>query len=184
MSPRGAKVVALIAVLAAVAVVATLCMKEPERQLPDEGAAVEEIGEGVQSVRLAFASRGAGRMIEERREIAVMEDPASRASRIVEELAAGPSGEDTDGTIPDGTRVLSVFFDGTGWAIVDLSSEFVDNHPGGSTGELFTIRSIVKTLAMNFPDVERVSILVDGREIETIAGHIDASVPFPVEQYR
>jgi hypothetical protein len=42
----------------------------------------------------------------------------------------------------------------------------------------------VKTLALNFPDIERVSILVDGGEVETIAGHIDASVPFPVEQYR
>lgn len=179
-----AKLVALVVVLAAVAVMVTLCMREPDEQLPDEGAAVEELGEGVQSVRLAFASRGAGRTVEERREIVVMEDPASRARRIMEELAAGPTGEEADGTIPLGTRVLSVFFDGVGGVFVDFSRELVDNHPGGSTGELFTIRSVVRTLSMNFPDVERVSILVEGSEIETISGHIDASVPFPVEQYR
>jgi germination protein M len=179
-----AKLTALVVVLAAVTVIVTLCMKEPDQRIPDEGVAVEELGEGVQSVRLVFASRSAGRTIEERREIVVMEDHASRARRIMEELAAGPTGEDVDGTIPAGTRVLSVFFDGTGGAFVDFSREFVDGHPGGSTGELFTIRSIVKTLALNFPDVERVSILVDGSEIETIAGHIDASVPFPVDQYR
>ncbi len=179
-----AKLIALVVVLAAVAVIVTLCMREPDEPLPDEGAAVEELGPGIQSVRLAFASRGAGRSVEERREIVVMEDAASRARRIMEELVAGPTGTDSDGTIPDGTRVISVFFDGTGQAFVDFSREFVDNHPGGSAGELFTIRSVVKTLALNFPDVERVSILVEGKELETIAGHIDASVPFPVEQYR
>ena len=63
-----AKLVALVVVLAAVAVMVTLCMREPDEQLPDEGAAVEELGEGVQSVRLASPagvpagpSRSAGR---------------------------------------------------------------------------------------------------------------------------
>ena len=184
MNLMRAKLVALVVILAAVAVVVTLCTRETDEQPSGEGAVVEELGEGVQSVRLVFASRGAGRTIEERREIVVMEDPASRARRIVEELVAGPADDEADGTIPPSTRVLSVFFDGTGGAFVDFSKELVDDHPGGSTGELFTIRSIVKTLALNFPDIERVSILVDGDEVETIAGHIDASVPFPVEQYR
>jgi len=179
-----ARVIALVVVLLAVVVVLTLCMRKPESSPSDEGAAVEELGEGVQSVQLAFASKGAWRMIEERREIVVMDDQASRAHRIMEELAAGPVRDDADGTIPAGTRVLSVFFDGTGGAFVDFSSEFMDNHPGGSSGELFTIRSIVRTLTLNFPNVERVSILVDGHQIETIAGHIDASEPFPVEQYK
>lgn len=178
------RLVAIVVVLAAVAVVVALCMKEPPAELPPEGMALEELGDGVQSVILAFGSHGGGGLIEERREIVVMEDAASRARTILEELAAGPGGTDAVATIPLGTRVRSVFFDGTGGAFVDLSSEFVDNHPGGSAGELFTIRSIVKTLSLNFPDVERVSLLVEGEEIETIAGHIDASVPFPVEQYR
>jgi hypothetical protein len=179
-----AKLVALVVVLAAVAVIVTLCMREPDEQVTDEGVGVEELGDGVQSVRLAFASRGAGRMIEERREIVVMEDPASRAKKILEELAEGPTTDEADGTVPAGTQVRNVFFDGTGGAFADFSREFVDNHPGGSAGELYTIRSIVRTLALNFPDVERVTILVEGEEIESIAGHIDASLPFPVEQYR
>lgn len=179
-----AKLVALVVILAAIVVVVTLCMRDAQLGPVDDESVVEELGQGVQSVLLSFASRGAGRLVEERREIVVMEDQASRARRIVEELAEGPTIEDADGTIPVGTRVLSVFFDGTGGVFVDLSREFVDNHPGGSAGELFTIRSIVRTLSLNFPDVERVSILVDGAAIETIAGHIDASVPFPVEQYR
>jgi germination protein M len=179
-----ARIIALVVILLAVAVVATLCMRRPTEGVTDEGSSVEDVGEGVQSVLLSFASKGAWQMIDERRDIVVKDDPASRAKRIMEELAAGPTRDDADGTIPTGTRVNSVYFDGTGGAFVDFSREFTENHPGGSSGELFTIRSIVRTLALNFPDVERVSILVDGREIETIAGHIDASEPFPVDQYK
>lgn len=184
MSLTRARIIALCVVIAAVVVVVALCTRQPEEGLPTEGAAVEELGPGVQSVLLAFASRGGSRTVDERREIAVPEDRASRAKRILEELAAGPRERGADGTVPMGTRVLSVFFDDTGGAYVDFSREFIDNHPGGSAGELFTIRSVVRTLALNFPDVERVSILVDGAGIETVAGHIDASVPFLVEQYR
>ena len=140
MNLMRARVIALVVVLLAVVVLLTLCMREPDAGPSDEGAAVEELGEGVQSVLLAFASKGAWRMIEERREIVGMDDQASRAHRIMEELAAGPVRDDADGTIPAGTNVLSVFFDGTGGAFVDFSSEFTENHPGGSSGELFTIR--------------------------------------------
>ena len=88
------------------------------------------------------------------------------------------------GTMPRGTTVRSVVFDDAGGVFVDFSRELVANHPGGSTGELFTIRSVVRTLSMNFPEVESVRFLVEGREIETVAGHIDVSGPLPVDQYR
>jgi germination protein M len=184
LSVRRAKLIAICVVIAAAAVVVALFVREPPRELPEEGAAVEELWEGVQSVLLTFASSGATRTIDERREIVVPEDRAGRARKILEELAAGPTTEGASPTIPVGTRVNSVVFDDTGGAYIDFSPELVKNHPGGSTGELFTIRSIVRTMALNFPDVERVTILVDGKEIETIAGHIDASVPFLVENYR
>ena len=87
-------------------------------------------------------------------------------------------------TIPRQTRVISVVFDDAGGVYVDFSRELIDNHPGGSAGETFTIRSVVATLAENFPEVRSVKFLVDGREIETIAGHYDASDAFLVESYR
>jgi spore germination protein GerM len=184
LSLRGAKLIAVCVGIAAVAVIIALVVREPARELPEEGVVVEELGEGVQSVLLTFASSGATRTIDERREIVVPEDRASRARKILEELAEGPETAGAVRTIPVGTKISSVIFDDTGGVFVDFSPELVENHPGGSTGELFTIRSIVRTLSLNFPDVERVRVLVDGEEIETIAGHIDASVPFLVENYR
>lgn len=156
----------------------------PSEDLQPGGAVEEELGRGVQSVVLVFGDPSAMRLVEERREIVVPADRAIRAKRILEELARGPSESGGVRTLPEGTGIRSVVFDDSGGAFVDFTRELVDKHPGGSTGELMTISSVVQTLARNFPNVERVTFLVEGREIETIAGHIDATVPFSVDQYR
>jgi spore germination protein GerM len=177
------KAIVVALVVLAVALIFILRDREPPAGIPEGGMLEEEMGRGIQSVTLVFADNAATGMVEERREIAVPQDRAGRAKRILEELAAGPR-ESGVRTLPYGTRVLSVFFDEQGGVFVDFSRELVDNHPGGSTGELFTIRSVVQTLAANFPDIESVRFLVEGQEVETIAGHIDASVPFLVGNYR
>jgi spore germination protein GerM len=177
------KAVVVALVVVAVVLIVALRDREPPADMPEGDVLEEEIGRGIQSVTLVFADRTASGTVEERREVAVPEDRAGRAKRILSELAEGPS-ESGVRTLPYGTRVLSVFFDERGGVFVDFSRELVDNHPGGSTGELFTIRSVVQTLAANFRDIESVRFLVEGEEIETIAGHIDASVPFLVGNYR
>lgn len=158
--------------------------RSPEDEGGLEGAAEEELGPGVQTVDLAFANGAATGLVTESRTIEVPEDRAGRARALLQALADGPRESGSVATIPSGTRVLSVFFDGAGGAFVDFSEELTRNHPGGSTGELMTIRSVVRTLAINFDSVESVRFLVAGREVETIAGHLDASEPFSVEQYR
>ena len=184
MSLARIKWIAVILLIVVIALLVALCDRQPADHVSREGAVEEELGPGVQSAVLFFADRGATGMVEERREIVVGEDRASRAKRILEELARGPREGGGVRTIPAATRVNSVFFDDAGGAYVDFSAEFLVNHPGGSTGELFTIRSVVLTLSANFPDIETVQFLVEGDEIETIAGHLDASAPFDVAQYR
>jgi hypothetical protein len=60
---------------------------------------------------------------------------------------------------------------------VDLSAEVVRAHPGGSLNELLTVYAIVNAVAANLPAVRRVQILVDGKEADTIAGHVDLRRP-------
>ncbi len=180
--------VQLVILLAAVVVVTGIVLllvsdREPVLEVESTGVIEEEVGPGVQTVVLTFADRAANRMVTEEREIVVPDDRPGRARRILEELARGPETRGV-GTIPPGVRVISVIFDDTGGAYVDFSRELVDNHPGGSAGEIFTIRSVVATLAGNFPEVRSVKLLVEGREIETIAGHYDAREAFLVENYR
>ncbi|MBI5643185.1 MAG: GerMN domain-containing protein [Deltaproteobacteria bacterium] len=80
------------------------------------------------------------------------------------------------GTVPAGTRVLGVKVDGA-VATVDLSKEVIKNHPGGSTGELLTIYSIVDTITLNFQEIKEVQLLVEGSKEETLKGHIDMEFP-------
>ena len=67
-----------------------------------------------------------------------------------------------------------------GDAYVDLSGELQKNHPGGTTNEVLTIYSLVSALTSNLPAVTGVQILIDGREVDTLAGHVD--LRRPIEQ--
>ncbi|MBI2413352.1 MAG: GerMN domain-containing protein [Deltaproteobacteria bacterium] len=81
-----------------------------------------------------------------------------------------------DGTVPEATKVLRVDIKRP-LASIDFSKEVSEDHPGGSTGEILTIYSIVNTVALNFPEIEEVQILIQGRKEETLKGHIDISQP-------
>ena len=99
----------------------------------------------------------------------------AEAAGAVRALLQGPR-EGLVNTIPPGTRLNALrVSDST--AFVDLSSEVVKNHPGGSSGEIETVYSIVNTLALNFQGINEVQLLVDGKKEETLAGHIDISFP-------
>lgn len=98
------------------------------------------------------------------------------AKAALDELFEGPENTALGATLPEGTKLLSIRIDGQ-TATVDLSKEVVQNHPGGSTGEILTIYSIVNTLTLNFPEIKDVQILVEGQKKQTIAGHIDITTP-------
>ncbi|HEY6507250.1 MAG TPA: GerMN domain-containing protein [Vicinamibacterales bacterium] len=79
--------------------------------------------------------------------------------------------------VPRGTRLRAFFVDGRGAAFVDVTSEVIRLHPGGSFGEALTVAALVNAVTANLVAVRTVRLLVEGREIETIAGHVDVSGP-------
>ena len=50
-------------------------------------------------------------------------------------------------------------------------------HPGGTLNELLTVYTIVNALTVNLPAVTAVQVLVDGKEVDTLSGHIDLRQP-------
>ena len=82
--------------------------------------------------------------------------------------------------IPPGARPLSVRVE-NGVAVADFSRELVERHWGGSAGELMTVFGIVNTLA-ELPGVQQVQITVEGRTLETLAGHVDLREPLPADR--
>jgi hypothetical protein len=75
--------------------------------------------------------------------------------------------------VPAGTTVRALFVTEQGEAFVDLSKEVVSAHPGGTMNELLTVYTIVNAITENLPAVTSVQLLVDGKEVETLAGHVD-----------
>lgn len=59
---------------------------------------------------------------------------------------------------------------------LNFSHHLVTRHPGGSTGEIMTVYGIVNTLVGAW-GVRQVQILVEGRQILTLAGHLDLTEP-------
>ena len=61
-------------------------------------------------------------------------------------------------------------------AKVDFNRAMVDKLSGGSTGEEMLVGSIVNTLT-EFPEIKKVQIVIEGRKVETLKGHMDTSQP-------
>lgn len=116
------------------------------------------------------------RLVALEREVTYGEGTVEQARWILEEqLKPAPSGYAS--AVPRGTRLRAVFVSGRGEAFVDLSREVGTGHVGGSLTEAFTIYSIVNALTTNLPAVASVQLLVEGREVDTLAGHIDLRHP-------
>jgi spore germination protein GerM len=79
--------------------------------------------------------------------------------------------------IPEGTTLRAFYVTERGEGFVDLSSEISTNHPGGSFTELLTVYTIVNAVTANLAAVQRVQILIDGTEVDTLAGHVDLRRP-------
>ena len=123
-------------------------------------------------VNLYFSDSQAMYLVPEKRKIP---QTPSLARQAVIELIKGPENSDLYPTIPEGTQANEVYI-ADDIAYIDLSEEIFENHPGGSSGELMTVYSIVNTLT-EIPPIKGVQILVGGNEKKSLIGHIDISMP-------
>ena len=112
-----------------------------------------------------------------KREVPLGDGPRAQGRQILEsELEAAPAPYLS--LIPAGTMLLAFYITDRGDAFVDLSPEVSTMQPGGSTNELLTVYAIVNTVTANLQSVERVQILINGKQADTLAGHVDLRRPF------
>jgi len=125
-------------------------------------------------VKLWFGDPSGQILVMEEREIEKVEG-IGRAT--INELLKGPSPDSNLlPVIPLGTVLRDINVKSDGLMIVDFSKEIIDNHIGGSTAEALTVYSIVNTLTQ-FPTVDRVQFLIDGKYVDSLTGHIDLTYP-------
>ncbi|HUX08100.1 MAG TPA: GerMN domain-containing protein [Acidobacteriota bacterium] len=106
-----------------------------------------------------------------------------QADQLLQKLIQGPSpSEGLLATVPEGTTLQRLYLAEDGTAFVVFNRALVERHQGGVSGELMTVYSIVNTLCVNFPSIRRVQILIEGAEVETLAGHVDISQPLGLNE--
>lgn len=120
------------------------------------------------------------RLNQERRNIALPENPAGAMSVVVRELFKGPTERTLARSFPADTTVRGAFLLPDGTAFVDLGGPTLTRGWGtGAHEELMAIDSLVRTVASNFPEAKRVRILVNGEPAETLAGHVSLARALP-----
>jgi spore germination protein GerM len=126
--------------------------------------------------QLFYVSDDGMRLVGVERDVPYAETAVDQAREILNAQVA-PVAAPLVSAVPAGTVVRALFLTESGQAYVDLSRDVATAHPGGSLNEMLTIYTIVHALTFNLPAVTAVQLLVDGKEVDTLAGHIDLRRP-------
>ena len=114
-------------------------------------------------------------------ELPLSADPVQRARQVVHALIADPPTPEQR-TIPADTILLGFYVLPEGTAIADFSDALASEYPSGIMSENLAVDSIARTLESNVSAVRRLKILIHGREVETLAGHVDLTGFFDLNQ--
>ena len=126
--------------------------------------------------RLFYVADEGTRLTSVERDVAYGEGTDEQAREIIAAQIA-PVVEPLVSAMPPGTTLRAVFITKGGGAYVDLSREARSAHPGGTVNELLTVYTIVNALTVNLPAVTGVQVLIDGKEVDTLSGHVDLRRP-------
>ena len=147
----------------------------PQQAAAPNTAAPAAVGKKIKA-RLFYVSETGLALTAVERDVAFSDNTAAQAREIINAQLAPPS----DGllsAIPPGTTLRALFITDKGEAFADFSIELARAHPGGSLTETLTIYTLVDALTVNLPAITAVQVLVDGKELETLAGHVDLRRP-------
>jgi len=153
-----------------------LYLRHKEMPFLDKMAISSFFEEEEVKVRLYFSSFDASCLALEERKIKKCEDKIEQAKLMIKELIKGPLANNLKPTLPLNCQIKEVFSHKE-TIFVDFDQNFVEEHCKGSCGEILTIYSIVNTLLDNLNSYKKVQFLVEGKEIETLAGHIFLQQP-------
>ncbi|MBI4634148.1 MAG: GerMN domain-containing protein [Deltaproteobacteria bacterium] len=126
---------------------------------------------------LYFSDANERFLVPEKRYIVKEKNATGQAKELVKALLEGSKMGHVD-TFPKKTDIESITVEKDQTAIVNFGKNLIKLHPGGSASEVATIYSLTNTLVSNIPDIKRVKVLIDGKERESLKGHVDMRYPF------
>lgn len=139
-----------------------------------EGTAINSKNEDLLSLRIYYPV-GDQLQMEERRPPRRMGSTAM-AEATVDEYLKG-SAVATIPYMPRGARLLGVYKGTDGILYIDLSDEFRRNFQGGAFAEFLLLKGLYESLVSNVQDIQDAKVLIEGKEIETLGGHLSLLQP-------
>ncbi len=133
-----------------------------------------------ETVALYVASDDAGQLRAQSAQIPLPGGRQQRAEELLRALLRIYQQAGSGHPLAAASDIRSIYLVEPGAAVIDLNSAFADQHRSGVLVEQLTVNSLVETLGVNVPGVQRVRILVDGKDRETLAGHADLTDWFDV----
>ncbi len=128
-----------------------------------------------EQVTLFVAHDNDGSLRAESAQIPMPSGRQQRAEELLRALLSLYLDKSSPHVLGAGAEVRAVFLVDPGVAVIDLNSAFADKHRSGVLVEELTITSLIHTISANTPGIQKVKILVDGNERDTLAGHADLS---------
>jgi germination protein M len=141
-----------------------------------DGFSVARAEAGTMDLRLFLIVPGLERLIPVPHTVPAPPTIDVQVRSAVEELINW-AGTETISPVPPESRVREIWVARSGIVYIDFDQSFFDFSGGGSLSELHTVYSIVATLTESFPEIFAVQFLLEGEQIETLAGHVDLSQP-------
>ena len=129
------------------------------------------------TVEIYFPSARSNGLVGEFRQIFDTATPGDRAKQIIADLISGPTSGSCLRAVSPNTRLRQVYVLSDGTAYLDFSSGLTEGIKGGSMSEILTVYAIIDSVALGVREVNRVGILVNGRPLETMNGHLDLRRP-------
>jgi spore germination protein GerM len=146
------------------------------RQIPGvPPVAVEKLSPLNRDVVLYFSSVDGRMLVAETRKISECQRDEDCMRDTVQALIAGPESSLVP-ILPARVELHGVTVAGS-LVSVDFSRQLIAMHPGGTQSELLTIYGLADTLAVNFPHLRQMQILIDGTPVTTLKGHVDLRQP-------
>ncbi|HEX8948071.1 MAG TPA: GerMN domain-containing protein [Dissulfurispiraceae bacterium] len=75
------------------------------------------------------------------------------------------------------TKLLGVYRDRNNVLYIDLSDEFRKNFSGDAGQEFLLLKALYETVSSNISGIEDVRLLVEGKELESLGGHVGILCP-------
>lgn len=155
-------------------------LQRTDSAVPKTGTAPSQ---EIQRIDLPFSAKiyypSGGRLIMEERVLQRQRSITETAEEIIDAFLKGPSGGGRS-DMPQGVRLLGAYSGSDGILYVDLSDELRRNFHGDALNEFLIIKGIYDTIASNVQGINDVKIIIEGRETESIGGHI--SILYPLKE--